>query len=102
MPTAAEAPRTAPPAAPREAPLGVMSMCGRLRSALVVAPDAAGWGPEAAWRDAGYRVRVHDGSEISANGDGGPTCLTRPILRDPPESDPPGRGAPGRAAGRRA
>lgn len=50
-------------------------------------------------RDAGYRVRVYDGSEISANGGGGPTCLTRPILRDPPEPDPPGRGAPGGAAG---
>ena len=35
-------------------------------------------------RDAGYRVRVYEGSEISGNGDGGPTCLTRPILRDPP------------------
>ena len=53
-------------------------------------------------RDAGYRVRVYDGSEISGNGDGGPTCLTRPILRDPPESDPPGRGAPAGAAERRA
>ena len=50
-------------------------------------------------RDAGYRVRVHDGSEISGNGGGGPTCLTRPILRDPPEPDPPGRGAPGGAVG---
>ena len=55
MPTAAEVIRPAPPGAPREAPLGVMSMCGRLRAALSVTPDAAGWGPEANWREIGYR-----------------------------------------------
>ena len=55
MPTAADVPRAPPPAALREAPLGVMSMCGRLRAALLVTPDAAGWGPEANWREIGYR-----------------------------------------------
>ena len=32
---------------------------------------------------AGVDVRVYEGSEISRKGDGGPTCLTRPIERDP-------------------
>ncbi len=31
---------------------------------------------------AGVDVRVYRGDEISRKGDGGPTCLTRPILRD--------------------
>ena len=53
-------------------------------------------------RDAGYRVRVYEGSEISGNGAGGPTCLTRPVLRAPPGGDPPASGRPGRGAGRRA
>ena len=30
---------------------------------------------------AGCEVHVYDGSEISIKGDGGPTCLTQPILR---------------------
>ena len=30
---------------------------------------------------AGVEVRTFDGSEISRKGDGGPTCLTRPLLR---------------------
>jgi arginine deiminase len=32
-------------------------------------------------RDAGFDVRTFPGSEISVNGGGGPTCLTRPLLR---------------------
>lgn len=32
---------------------------------------------------AGVEVLVYRGKEISRKGDGGPTCLTRPILRDP-------------------
>jgi N-dimethylarginine dimethylaminohydrolase len=32
---------------------------------------------------AGYTVLTYDGDEISHNRAGGPTCLTRPILRDP-------------------
>ena len=30
---------------------------------------------------AGFHVTTYDGSEISLNGSGGPTCLTRPLLR---------------------
>jgi dimethylargininase len=32
-------------------------------------------------RDAGFDVRSFPGSEICINGSGGPTCLTRPLLR---------------------
>jgi N-dimethylarginine dimethylaminohydrolase len=32
-------------------------------------------------RDAGFDVRSFPGSEICINGAGGPTCLTRPLLR---------------------
>ena len=32
-------------------------------------------------RDAGFDVRTFAGSEICLNGSGGPTCLTRPLLR---------------------
>jgi N-dimethylarginine dimethylaminohydrolase len=32
-------------------------------------------------RDAGFDVRTFAGSEIGINGGGGPTCLTRPLLR---------------------
>jgi N-dimethylarginine dimethylaminohydrolase len=32
-------------------------------------------------RDAGFDVRTFPGSEICSNGAGGPTCLTRPLLR---------------------
>jgi dimethylargininase len=35
----------------------------------------------AALRAAGCRVREYEGAEISLNREGGPTCLTRPILR---------------------
>jgi arginine deiminase len=30
---------------------------------------------------AGVDVRVYEGEELSRKGDGGPTCLTRPLLR---------------------
>ena len=30
---------------------------------------------------AGVEVHVYDGSELSLKGDGGPTCLTAPLLR---------------------
>ncbi len=33
-------------------------------------------------RAAGFDVRTFPGSEISVNGGGGPTCLTRPLFRD--------------------
>jgi arginine deiminase len=32
-------------------------------------------------RAAGVDVRTYRGDEISLKGDGGPTCLTRPLLR---------------------
>jgi N-dimethylarginine dimethylaminohydrolase len=32
---------------------------------------------------AGVDVRTYTGDEISRKGDGGPTCLTRPLLRAP-------------------
>ncbi len=32
-------------------------------------------------RDAGCEVHIYDAFEIGLNGSGGPTCLTRPILR---------------------
>ena len=32
-------------------------------------------------RDAGFEVHTFPGSEICVNGAGGPTCLTRPLLR---------------------
>jgi len=33
-------------------------------------------------RQAGFEVRTFPGSELCVNGGGGPTCLTRPLLRD--------------------
>ena len=32
-------------------------------------------------RAAGFEVRTFPGSELCINGSGGPTCLTRPMLR---------------------
>ena len=32
-------------------------------------------------RGAGFDVRTFPGSELCINGSGGPTCLTRPLLR---------------------
>ncbi len=34
-------------------------------------------------RNAGFDVRTFPGSELCINGSGGPTCLTRPLLRQP-------------------
>ena len=33
-------------------------------------------------RDGGFEVLTYEGSEISQNGSGGPTCLTRPLVRE--------------------
>ncbi len=33
-------------------------------------------------REAGFDVRTFPGSEVAINGGGGPTCLTRPVLRE--------------------
>jgi dimethylargininase len=38
-------------------------------------------------RDAGCRVQTYTGDEISHNRTGGPTCLTRPILREHTRAD---------------
>jgi len=32
--------------------------------------------------DRGCEVHAFDGSEICLNGSGGPTCLTRPVVRE--------------------
>lgn len=37
---------------------------------------------ERALRDRGCEVHTYAAGEIGINGSGGPTCLTRPILRD--------------------
>jgi len=33
-------------------------------------------------REAGFDVRTFPGSELGINGGGGPTCLTRPLVRE--------------------
>jgi N-dimethylarginine dimethylaminohydrolase len=33
---------------------------------------------------AGVKVSEYQGQEISIKGQGGPTCLTRPLVREPP------------------
>lgn len=48
---------------------------GRL---LAIAENAS---TNARLRESGFEVSTYPGSEISANGSGGPTCLTRPFLR---------------------
>ena len=39
-------------------------------------------GTNARMRDAGFEVLHYEGGEISHNGSGGPTCLTRPLIRE--------------------
>jgi N-dimethylarginine dimethylaminohydrolase len=39
----------------------------------------------AALEEAGCKVTVYHGAEISRKGEGGPTCLTRPLARSNPE-----------------
>ncbi len=53
-----------------------------IRPGVVVAVDGNPRTRRALAR-AGCEVHVYDGSEISLKGDGGPTCLTRPLLRFP-------------------
>lgn len=48
----------------------------------VVIMAAGNASTERALRDAGCEVHTYEASEIGINGSGGPTCLTRPILRD--------------------
>ena len=54
----------------------VLALGGRALLAL-----AANRGTNARLRDAGFEVLTYEGSEISQNGSGGPTCLTRPLVR---------------------
>ena len=42
---------------------------------------AANRGTNVRMRDAGFEVLTYEGGEISQNGSGGPTCLTRPLVR---------------------
>ncbi len=51
-----------------------------VRPGVVVVVDG---NPKArrAMEAAGVEVHAYDGSEISLKGDGGPTCLTRPLWR---------------------
>ena len=48
------------------------------RTLLAIAENR---GTNARLRDAGFEVATYEGSEISQNGSGGPTCLTRPLVR---------------------
>jgi N-dimethylarginine dimethylaminohydrolase len=54
--------------------------CNVLRPGVVVMVDAA---PDVrrALERRGVEVHTYDGSELSLKGDGGPTCLTQPLLR---------------------
>ena len=51
---------------------------------------------------AGVDVRTYKGDEISRKGDGGPTCLTRPLLRGPSGAGSRSRARPARRARIRA
>ena len=57
----------------------VLALGGRTLLAL-----AANRETNARLRDAGFEVLTYEGSEISQNGSGGPTCLTRPLVREAP------------------
>jgi N-dimethylarginine dimethylaminohydrolase len=54
---------------------------------------------EAALREAGCEVHPFAATEIGLNGGGGPTCLTRPILRVCPQGNYRGTSRPGIASG---
>ena len=51
-----------------------------IRPGVVVMVDGVP-GVRRALEDRGVEVHVYDGSELSLKGDGGPTCLTAPLLR---------------------
>lgn len=65
---------------------GARSMTAPLRRVLVRPPqpaDVARWREYGWWLErAGADVVVYRGDEISREGDGDPTCLTRPLLRE--------------------
>ena len=87
---------------PRIAPVRLLRLLADRNVAVVEVPDeefesqgsnvlalgprralALDGNPETRWRmeRAGVEVTVYHGDEISKKGDGGPTCLTRPLLR---------------------
>jgi arginine deiminase len=51
-----------------------------VRPGVVVMVDGVG-SVRRALEQRGVDVHVYDGSELSLKGDGGPTCLTQPLLR---------------------
>jgi arginine deiminase len=51
-----------------------------IRPGVVVMVDGVASVRRALERE-GLEVHVYDGSELSLKGDGGPTCLTAPLLR---------------------
>ena len=51
-----------------------------VRPGVVVMVDGVA-GLRGALEARGVEVHAYDGSELSLKGDGGPTCLTRPLLR---------------------
>ena len=51
-----------------------------IRPGVVVMVDGVASVRDALERE-GVEVHVYDGSELSLKGDGGPTCLTAPLLR---------------------
>lgn len=55
----------------------VLALGGRTLLAI-----AANRGTNTRLRDAGFEVLTYEGGEISQNGSGGPTCLTRPLVRE--------------------
>ncbi len=57
-------------------PTAVMAIAPRVSLMLEGNPVT-----EQALRDAGCRVHTYKGDEITLKSEGGPTCLTRPILR---------------------
>src|SRR5829696_6671884 len=88
---------------PRLAPVGLLELLAERGIEIVEVPDeefetmgpnVLALGPRLAlalegndetrrrMEAAGVDVRVYRGDEISRKGDGGPTCLTRPLLRD--------------------
>jgi len=54
---------------------------GDIPKAIFAVNDPAAIGAMKALEDAGCKVIVYRGEEISVKGGGGPTCLTRPVLR---------------------
>jgi N-dimethylarginine dimethylaminohydrolase len=65
----------------RESYLGMGSNVLPIRPGVVVLGRSAP-GVQRALEARGVEVHTYDGSELSLKGDGGPTCLTAPLLRE--------------------